>query len=213
MWDAKKSETLIRRAAGCSVPQRCSEMIYGYARVSTGGQTTDGQTLALVSAGIPADQITCETISGAVPAAKRPGLSGLLAQLEGGDVLAVARLDRIGRDPADVLAVLRDLEGRGVGVRLLDMGADTSSPAGRLVVAVLAAVAGWERDVLRERTRQGLAAARARGAHLGRKHRLTFHQRQEARRLAGEGKSVSEVAALFQVSRSVAHRAMHNLLV
>lgn len=181
---------------------------YAYARISTADQTHAGQVDALLAAGIPADRITLETVSGAVPAAKRPGMSTLLGQLNPGDSLVVARLDRLGRDPADVLGLLRDLEARDVGVRLLDMGADTATPAGRLVVAVLAAVAGWERDILRERTRQGMRAAGARGQHLGRRHTLTPHQRREAARLGEEGRTVAEVAALLRCSRSVAHRAM-----
>lgn len=181
---------------------------YGYARVSTADQTTDGQTLALTQAGVVASQIITETVSGTVSSDRRPELNVLLRKLESGDTLTVARLDRLGRDPADVLALMRDLEDRGVAVRLLDMGADTATPAGRLVVAVLAAVAGWERDVLRDRTRQGLAAARNRGQSLGRRHTLTPHQRREALQMASDGSTVSEVAALFGCARSVAHRAM-----
>lgn len=180
--------------------------VRGYARVSTGEQTTEPQVIALRAAGVEA--VALEVVSGATPAARRPILAGLLADLRQGDTLAVARLDRLGRDPADVLALLRDLDARGVGVRLLDMGTDTASPAGRLVVGVLAAVAGWERDVLRERTKAGLVAARRRGARIGRPPSLAPAQVQEARRMLSEGRSGAEVARLFRTSRASLYRAL-----
>lgn len=178
----------------------------GYARVSTSDQTTEPQRLALAAAGI--GQVAEETISGAVPAARRPVLARLLAELAPGDTLAVARLDRLGRDPADVLVLARDLTARGVGLRLLDLGVDTRTPAGGLLLAMLAAVAGWERAVLIERTHAGLDAARARGALLGRRPRLTEAQVAEARRLLAEGRPVAQVARLFRASRSSVYRAL-----
>lgn len=181
---------------------------HGYARISTPDQVHDPQLDALAAAGIPAGMVTTEIISGAVPAGRRPRLAALLDRLQPGDSLAVARLDRLGRDPADTLTLIRDLDARGVAIRMLDMGADSTTPAGRLVVAVLAAVAGWERDVLRERTRQGMASARARGTHTGRRHSLTPHQRREAARLAGEGTSLAGIAALLGAPKSVIHRAV-----
>lgn len=181
---------------------------WGYARRSTDDQVTDAQRDALITAGIPAGRIIEEEISGAVPAARRPQLAGLLEILRPGDALAVARLDRLGRDPADTLTLLRDLGARGVRVRLLDLGADTSTPAGELVVGVLAVVAGWERAILRTRTREGLAAARLRGQPLGRRRTLTPHQRTHAAELAAGGLSVREVARRLGCAPSVAHRAI-----
>lgn len=171
---------------------------YGYARVSTHEQTTDPQTHALRAAGVPDERITAETISGAVAAQRRPVLSVLLARLASSDSLVVVRLDRLGRDPADVLSVLRELDERGVAVRLLDMGADTGTPAGRLVVGVLAAVAGWERDVLRERTREGLASAAAQGRKGGRRPALTLAQVAHAHELRDEGKSLRDIASILR---------------
>ena len=181
---------------------------YGYARVSKADQTLDSQLLALRQAGIAPELTTAETVSGGMPSGQRPGLSALLSRLQPGDSLAVARLDRLGRDALDTLGLLRDLETRGVAIRLLDFGADTGTPIGRMIVGVLASMAAWERDVLRERTRQGMAAARDRGERIGRLPRLTPHQAREAGRMAGEGRSVTQVARLLDVSRSIAHRAM-----
>ena len=176
---------------------------YGYARVSTADQDTAAQAAALAAAGVVAVDIVAEIVSGAVPAERRPLLASLLARLGAGDVLAVAKLDRLGRDAADLLGVLADLDRRGVTVRLLDMGADTSTAAGRLVVAVLAAVAEWERGVMLERTRAGMAAARRAGRHPGRRHRLTPFQKEEVRRMTSEGRSVRDIARVLGVGKSI----------
>jgi putative DNA-invertase from lambdoid prophage Rac len=184
---------------------------WGYARVSTDDQTTDPQILLLMQSGVPRDRIVEEIISGAVLSSIRPRLAGLLWALRSGDTLAVARLDRIGRDPADTLTVIRDLQAQGVAVKLLDMGTATNTPAGNLVVGVLASVAGWERAVLRERTREGLASARERGVRLGRRPRLSQHQKRVALDMANNGQSVTEISATLGVGRSIAHRALQEL--
>ena len=184
---------------------------WGYARVSTDDQTTEPQILLLMQAGVPRERIVEEVISGAVVSSIRPRLAGLLWALRSGDALAVARLDRIGRDPADTLTVIRDLQAKGVAVKLLDMGTATDTPAGNLVVGVLASVAGWERAVLRERTREGLASARERGVRLGRRPRLSMHQKKVALEMADHGHSVTEISATLGVGRSIAHRALQEL--
>lgn len=179
---------------------------YGYARVSTEEQNLDAQRGVLLSAGVADGDIVQETSSGAVPALRRPVLTALLGKLERGDVLAVAKLDRLGRDASDLLGVLADLERRAVAVRLLDMGADTSTAAGRLVVQVLAAVAQWERGVMLERTRAGIAAARRAGRFPGRPNRLTAYQKEEVRRMKGEGRSVRDIARVLGVGKSIVGR-------
>ncbi len=180
--------------------------VYGYARVSTEEQKVEVQVATLKAAGVPESEVTTEVTSGAVPAARRPALSTLLGRLGSGDVLAVAKLDRLGRDAADLLGVLADLDRRGVTVRLLDMGADTSTAAGRLVVQVLAAVAQWERGVMLERTRAGIAAARRAGRVPGRRHRLTPFQQDEVRRMQAEGRSVRDIARVLGVGKSIVGR-------
>jgi putative DNA-invertase from lambdoid prophage Rac len=186
---------------------------WGYARVSTDDQTTEPQILLLMQAGVPRERIVEEVISGAVLSSIRPRLAGLLWALRSGDTLAVARLDRIGRDPADTLTVIRDLQVKGVAVNLLDMGTASNTPAGNLVIGVLASVAGWERAVLRERTREGLASARERGVRLGRRPRLSMHQKKVALEMADNGQSVTEISATLGVGRSIAHRALQELRV
>lgn len=186
-------------------------IVWGYARVSTDDQTTEPQVLLLSHAGVPREYIIEETVSGGALSGMRPRLAGLLWTLRSGDTLAVARLDRLGRDPADTLTVIKELQGRGVGVRLLDMGAATNTPAGALVIGVLAAVAGWERAVLIERTKEGLASARQRGIRLGRRPRLSLHQKQVALDMASGGRSISEISSILGVSRSIVHRALQEM--
>ena len=181
---------------------------WGYARVSTGEQETEPQRMALVEAGVPADRIADEVVSGSVLALARPVLASVLGRLERGDVLVVAKLDRLGRNSADLLGVIEGLDRRGVAVRLLDMGADTGTAAGRLVVQVLAAVAEWERGVMLERTRAGIAAARKAGRHPGRRRVLTPFQRIEAKRMVSEGRSLRDVARVLGVGKTIVWRAV-----
>jgi DNA invertase Pin-like site-specific DNA recombinase len=137
--------------------------LIGYARVSTAEQDLAAQRAALAAAGCV--EIVEETASGADVA--RPELARLLARIGRGDTLVVARLDRLARSLAHLLAVLARLEARGAGFRSLADPIDTAGPSGTLVLQILGAVAEFERALIRERTRAGLAAARARGRRGG----------------------------------------------
>ncbi len=181
---------------------------WGYARVSTMEQETEPQVMALVAAGVSPDRIAAEVVSGSVPALARPVLASVLGRLEEGDVLVVAKFDRLGRNSSDILAVIEGLDRRGVAVRLLDMGADTGTAAGRLVVQVLAAVAEWERGVMLERTWAGIAAARKAGRMPGRRRSLTPVQRDEARRMAAGGRSMRDIGRVLGVGKSIVWRAV-----
>lgn len=183
-------------------------MLYGYARVSTEDQTNDGQTDDLTAAGIQLENIVSEKVSGGVRAAARPGLSGLLDRLEEGDTLTVTKLDRLGRDAPDTLSLIRDLRERGVGVRILALGADTSGPAGKLIIGVLASVAEWERAIISERTKEGLAAARRRGRIGGRRHALSPSAREEIVKAHGAGEKVTAIARRYRVDRATVYRAL-----
>lgn len=133
--------------------------VVGYARVSTREQTAslDEQRARLARLG--AVRVFEDVASGA--RADRPGLAAARDFMREGDTLTVTRLDRLGRSRLDTLTTLHELAEAGVRVRALDMDLDTETPAGRMVVHILAALAEWERDLLRERTREGLAHARA----------------------------------------------------
>lgn len=144
---------------------------FAYLRVSTADLTTDNQAMAIQSRGynIEPHRIVTETISGGVPASKRPGFTGLLAKLERGDTLVVLKLDRLGRDSIDIQQTVRHLTEAGVRLVSLDLGnQDLTSGAGKLLMQMLAAFAEMERDRIRERTREGLERAKAQGKKMGR---------------------------------------------
>lgn len=143
-----------------------TQRVFGYGRVSTTEQTSENQLLALQQRGytIEPHRWHTDTISGGVPAMQRPAFVRLSDRLERGDVLVVLKLDRLGRDVQDVLATVASLGERGIHVRSLDLdGVDLTSAAGKLQLTVLAAVAAFERDRIRERTREGLARTSKKG--------------------------------------------------
>ncbi|KXV67155.1 DNA resolvase [Acetobacter orleanensis] len=181
---------------------------FGYARVSTDMQVNDPQILALQREGV--ETIITEVISGAVPARARPQLSNLLKRMKRGDSLVVSRLDRLGRDTLDVLSLLRELDEQGIRVRILNIGAETGTPNGRMFLTILMAIAEFERELIRERTRAGLAAVKASGKKLGRPERLTAPQKRHIVHLSHEGMSLRRIAALFNVSKSTINRVVSN---
>jgi len=179
-------------------------MILGYARVSTLDQSLDAQADALAAAGV--ERIFAEQVSGAVRG--RPELARLLDQLRPGDVVVVAKYDRLARSLIDLLEIMREIQAAGAGFRSLAEDIDTTTPAGRLVFHVFASIAQFERERISERTREGLAAARRRGRVGGRPPALSPDQRREVRRMKDEeGRSLAEIARLFGVSVSTVRRA------
>ena len=178
-------------------------MIYGYARVSTDGQSVDAQTAALTTAG--AGRVFREVASGAKT--DRAQLRRLLDQLEAGDVLMVTRLDRLARSTRDLLNTLAAISGKGAGFRSLgDAWADTTTPHGRLMLTVLGGLAEFERELIRARTGEGRARAKARGVKLGRRPKLTPHQKCEAMARRESGEPVTEIARSYNVSHSTISR-------
>lgn len=140
--------------------------IFGYGRVSTFEQTTENQLVALRDKGfdIQTNRWFSEQISGGTPALGRKEFQRMADRLEAGDTLVVLKLDRLGRDVRDVLTTIESLASRGVQVRSMDLdGIDLTSAAGRLQLTVLAAVAAFERDRIRERTKEGLARSEKKG--------------------------------------------------
>jgi DNA invertase Pin-like site-specific DNA recombinase len=183
--------------------------IYGYARVSTDDQNTALQVDALIAAGVPKENLIEEHISGA--AKDRPKFARLLARLRPGDTLMVWKICRLGRNTLAALQTAEELHGRGVRIVITTLGVDLETPAGKLVFGILAQLAEFEREQIRERINAGMAAARARGKHLGRRHALTPHQRREALKLVESGKSLAEVGAILGVHRSIVHRAVQEM--
>lgn len=179
-------------------------MIYGYARVSTDGQSVAVQVAALRKHG--AGMVFREVASGAKT--DRAQLRRLLGQLDAGDVLMVTRLDRLARSTRDLLNTVAAITGKGAGLRSLsDAWADTTTPHGRLMLTVLGGLAEFERDLIRARTSEGRERAKARGIKLGRPPKLTEHQRREAiRRRDRDGEPVREIARSYNVSHSTISR-------
>jgi DNA invertase Pin-like site-specific DNA recombinase/predicted nucleotidyltransferase len=177
---------------------------YGYARVSTEGQTLDSQVEVLKAAGC--EKIFREKVSGA--RADRPQLLRLLDVIGSGDVLNVSRLDRLARSTRDLLNIIETLSSRGAAFRSLgDQWADTTTPHGRLMLTVLGGLAEFERELIRARTSDGRARAKARGQHMGRPPTLTVHQRQEAARVLRSGAATqADLARQFNVSKSTISR-------
>jgi DNA invertase Pin-like site-specific DNA recombinase len=178
-------------------------MIYGYARVSTDGQSVDAQVRQLKAAG--ARQVLREVASGAKT--DRSQLRRVLDQLEAGDVLMVTRLDRLARSTRDLLNTLATIAGKKAGFRSLgDAWADTTTAHGRLMLTVLGGLAEFERELIRARTGEGRARAVARGAKMGRKPKLTPHQQREAIKRRDAGEPTREIARTYNVSHSTISR-------
>jgi DNA invertase Pin-like site-specific DNA recombinase len=177
--------------------------VLGYARVSTDGQSLEAQERELKGAG--AVKIYREKISGV--ASERAHLRRALDALEKGDVLMVTRLDRLARSTRDLLNILAAIGEKSAGFRSLrDTWADTTTPHGRLMLTVLGGLAEFERELIRTRTGEGRERAKARGVRLGRRPKLTPHQRKEALARRAAGEPLVEIARSYAVSHSTISR-------
>ena len=180
-------------------------MIYGYARVSTDGQSVEAQVAALTAAG--AVKVYCETASGAKT--DRARLRQALAALDRGDVLLVTRLDRLARSTRDLLNTLDTIGKKGAGFKsLADHWADTTTPHGRLMVTILAGLAEFERSLILARTGEGRTRAMARGVRFGRKPKLSAYQIAEAVRRHANGETCTDIGRSFNVSHTTISRVL-----
>jgi DNA invertase Pin-like site-specific DNA recombinase len=171
--------------------------VYGYARVSTNGQTLAQQDAALRQAG--AAKTYSEKISGAI--GDRPELTKLLKRLEEGDILLVTRLDRLARSTRDLLNILDTVAKAGAGFRsLADTWADTTTAHGRLMLTVLGGLAEFERELIRARTGEGRKRAMSRGIRFGRPRKLDPHQRAEALERLRNGETQADIARTYGVA-------------
>lgn len=179
--------------------------LIGYARVSTLTQSLDQQRTQLSEQGCI--RIFEEKISGAKR--DRPELLRMLDHLREGDVLLVTRLDRLARSTADLLHISELLRQWGAGLRsMAEPWADTTTPAGRMVLTVFAGIADFERSLIIERTSAGRQAAKTRGVRFGPKPSLKVSQLAHARELSDAGRPISEIAKLFGVHRATVYRAL-----
>lgn len=188
--------------------------VFAYCRVSTSDQTTDNQAQEIKAAGfnIEPKRTVSECVSGSVQAMLRPEFKLLMQKLEAGDVLVVTKLDRLGRNAMDVRATVEALTDAGVRVHCLALGGvDLTSSAGKMTMQVIAAVAEFERDLLIERTQQGLTRAKASGKHCGRPVSLTDAQREEVIGRLQDGVSIAAIAREFDTSRQTIMRVRDSL--
>ena len=189
--------------------KRAAMALIGYARVSTAEQDTALQTDALHKAGC--ERVFEDIISGAKT--ERQGLDAALAYLREGDALVVWKLDRLGRSMVHLVNTVQGLAARGVGLKVLTgQGAaiDTTTAPGKLVFGIFAALAEFERDLIRERTKAGLTAAAARGRKGGRKPVVTADKLQRAREHIANGLNVREAATRLKVSKTALYAALQS---
>lgn len=180
-------------------------MEIGYARVSSNNQELEAQRGQLAAVGC--QRIFSEKLSGA--SLRRPELQRMFDHIRSGDTLLVTRLDRLARSTRDLLSIAERLNDAGAGLRSLsEPWADTTSPAGRMVMTVFSGIAEFERSLIVERTREGRKRAQAQGVRFGPKEKLSWDQVEHASQLIREGRTVTEVAHLFGVHRSTLYRAL-----
>lgn len=187
--------------------------VFAYGRVSTKDQTTENQRQEIERAGYLVEYwFADEGVSGKVSAGQRHQFKALLGQIRNGETLVVSKLDRLGRDAQDVGATIKALAARKIEVIVLQLGKlDLASPAGKLMLNMLAAVAEMERDLLVERTQSGLARAKAAGKTLGRPTKTTDSQRAEIVNMRKGGASISALSRTYGVSRASIMRVTGDL--
>ncbi|MFB9654430.1 recombinase family protein [Pseudarthrobacter oxydans] len=184
-------------------------LVLGYVRTSTTDQHGKAQFDALLEAGVPEEHIYFDQLSGAKAAKERPALSKLLAYARDGDTVLVYRVDRLGRSLIDILNTVAHMQERGIALRSLVDGIDPSTAAGRMQLALFATMAEYERELINERVRAGVMAAKARGVRFGQKpvKQETVESKLDvARRLLSEGKTAEQAAETIGWSRSTLYR-------
>jgi DNA invertase Pin-like site-specific DNA recombinase len=180
----------------------------GYARVSTTHQSLDQQMDALTAAGVDATRVYTDKLSGTSTRQQRPGLAALLDYARQGDAIVVVGIDRLGRNAAEVMMTIRDLGERGIVLRSLREGIDTSNATGRMVAGVLASLAELELELGKERRTAARDARRARGQSIGRPKKLDAAKAALAQRMHASGESASTIASALDVSRATVYRVL-----
>jgi putative DNA-invertase from lambdoid prophage Rac len=178
--------------------------VFAYCRVSTLEQSPENQRLEIQAAGfdVRAQRYIEEHISGSVATSERPGFIRLLDRMESGDVLIVTKLDRLGRNAMDIRKTVEQLAASDIRVHCLALGGvDLTSPAGKMTMQVISAVAEFERDLLLERTHSGIARAKSAGKRFGRPPVLNEEQRMNVIKRINDGSSISAVAREFSTTR------------
>jgi DNA invertase Pin-like site-specific DNA recombinase len=180
----------------------------GYARVSTGDQSLDQQVDALTAAGVDVARVYSDKMSGTSTREERPALAALLDYAGEGDAIVVVGIDRLGRNAAEVMTTIREVGQRGIILRSLREGIDTSNATGRMVAGVLASLAELELELGRERRSAAREARRARGQPIGRPKALDASKAALAQRMHASGEPASSIAEALGVSRATIYRVI-----
>lgn len=179
--------------------------LFGYARVSTNQQSLDVQVRALKDAGVKANRIFTDKASGS--STDRAGLDLLRMKVEDGDVVLVKKLDRLGRDTADMIQLIKEFDAQGVAIRFIDDGISTDGDMGPMVVTILSAVAQAELRRMLERTNEGRQEARLKGIKFGRKRSVN---RSTVLALHQKGTGATEIARLLSIARSTVYKILED---
>lgn len=185
-----------------------TQTVLGYARVSTEHQSLDQQVDALLGAGVDESRIYSDKLSGTSTRGQRPGLAALLDYAREGDVIVVVGIDRLGRNAAEVMTTIRELGERGIILRSLREGIDTSTAAGRMIAGVLASLAELELELGRERRAAAREARKARGQAIGRPKALDAQKAALAQRMHAAGEPAITIASTLGVSRATVYRVL-----
>ena len=189
-------------------PSAATPAALGYVRVSTGHQSLDAQLDALHAAGVDPERVYRDKLTGTSTREQRPGLAALLDYARPGDVIVVVGIDRLGRNAAEVMLTIRDLGERGIVLRSLREGIDTSNATGRMIAGVLASLAELELELGRERRSAAKAARKSRGLPIGRPRKLSDEKLALAERMRAGGEPVPVIAATLRVSTPTLYRLL-----
>src|SRR5690625_1560575 len=188
---------------------------FGYTRVSTVHQNDDLQRRAIIAAGIPPENIYSDVITGSSSLSERPGWRALMDKVEPGSEICLYRIDRAGRSVADVVSTVEELQSRGIKVRSLVDGIDPTTAGGRMMLGMMATLAAYERNLIRERIEAGIASAKARGVRFGRPPMDMKAELDKARivkSIVDEGKkTVAEAGRVVGWSRATTYRRLQAL--
>ena len=179
--------------------------LFGYARVSTSQQSLDIQIKALKAEGVKSNRIFTDKVTGSH--IKRDGLQLLRVKVEEGDIILVKKLDRFGRDTADMIQLIKEFDGVGVSIRFLDDGISTEGTMGKMVVTILSAVAQAERQRILERTNEGRIEAKTKGVIFGRKPTV---DREKVRALREQGHGATSIARQMKIGRATVYKILQS---
>lgn len=180
--------------------------LFGYARVSTSAQSLETQIKALKEAGVKQNRIFTDKVSGSK--SDREGLNLLRLKVEEGDVILVKKLDRLGRDTADMIQLIKEFDDMKVALRFMDDGINTEGTMGKMVVTILSAVAQAERYRILERTNEGRLEAKAKGVQFGRKRKI---DREKIKDLHESGAGATEISKQMKIGRSTVYKLLKTL--